>query len=176
MYYVAQGIGMVAFLVAAWSFQQNSQKRIVYFQLISTTLFAVHFAMLGVMTGAVLNMIGVFRAAIFSQKDKAWAKNKAWLAFFVVLCIAAGILTWKNWLSILPLIGMIFTTVAFWVEDPKMVRRLSFPSSPCWLIYNAASHSWAGVLTELFIMTSILIATFRYEWLPKLREKRSVKK
>ncbi len=176
LYYIAQGIGLAGFCVAVASFQKNSQKGILTFQLISSTLFCIHFALLGAAVGAMLNGIGIVRAFVFSHKDSAWAKNRAWLVFFCALCVAAGALTWENWLSVLPILGMIFTTAAFWVENPATVRRVSLPSSPCWLVYNAFNHSWAGVMTETFIMCSILVAMWRYEWRPAARARRKKKK
>ena len=68
-----------------------------------------------------------------------------------------------TYIVLLPLVGKILTTVAFWKENAKTVRRLSFPSSPCWLIYNAYNHSWAGVATEMFVMASIIVGMFRHD-------------
>ncbi len=164
MYYIAQLIGLVAFVVAVSSFQKNSQKGILALQMVSSTLFCIHFALLGAYVGAMLNAIAALRAFVFGQKDRPWAKNKFWLVFFTVVCIAAGVLTWDTVFSALPILGMVFTTVAFWIEDPVLVRRLSFPSSPCWLIYNLVNGSWAGVMTESFVICSILVAMWRYEW------------
>ncbi len=171
-YYLAQGIGLVAFAGAVFSFQKNSQKGILTFQLVSSSLFCLHFALLGAYVGALLNAIAALRAFVFSQKDKNWAKSRFWLGFFTVLCVAAGLATWENWFSLLPIVGMVFTTVAFWIHDPALVRMVSFPSSPCWLIYNAVHRSWAGVMTESFVITSILVAMWRYEWSPAARARK----
>ncbi len=173
LYYIAQAIGLAAFCAAVASFQKNSQKGILTFQLVSSTLFCLHFALLGASVGAMLNAIAAVRAFVFSNKEKAWARSRFWLVFFTLLCAAAGIFTWENGFSILPILGMAFTTAAFWIEDPAMVRRVSFPSSPCWLIYNAVHHSWAGVMTEVFVMCSILVAMWRYEWRPGLHARRT---
>lgn len=172
-YFIAQALGICGFIIAIISFQQNSQKKILYFQFVSSIMFGVQFFLLKAPVGALLNLIGMFRAFVFSHKDKAWARNRIWLFLFCALCIGAGIYGWENWFSILPIVGMIFTTVAFWIEDPKLVRRISFPSSPCWLVYNAVSGSVGGALTEVFIMCSILVASWRYEWSPAARARKA---
>ena len=64
----------------------------------------------------------------------------------------------------LPVFGMSFTTVAFWITDAAAVRRVSFPSSPCWLTYNLYNRSWAGAGTEIILMTSIIVAMLRYDF------------
>ncbi|MBE7024885.1 MAG: YgjV family protein [Ruminococcaceae bacterium] len=171
MYYIAQGIGMIALLIAILSFQQNTQKRIVTFQMVSSVFFCVHFCMLGAVLGGVLNGIGIFRAAIFRQRDKAWASNKLWFVLFCILCIAAGLFFWEGPISLFPILSMILTTVAFWIKNARAVRFVTMPSSPLWMVYNWINHSYPGFFTEVCVLSSILVAIFRYDILPALRKK-----
>lgn len=188
VYYLGQGVGVAALIIAMLSFQQRTQKKIVLYQLVSSVLFTAHFFMIGAYVGSLLNFIGIFRAAVFANKDKKWAQNKAWLFVFLFAFAAAGILTldgdidittWNlsftsisTYIAMLPIFGMSFTTVAFWITDAAAVRRVSFPSSPCWLTYNLYNHSWAGAGTEIILMTSIIIAMIRYDF-KFLKEKTS---
>ena len=188
VYYLGQGVGVAALIIAMLSFQQRTQKKIVLYQLVSSVLFTAHFFMIGAYVGSLLNFIGIFRAAVFANKDKKWAHNKAWLFVFLFAFAAAGILTldgdidittWNlsftsisTYIAMLPIFGMSFTTVAFWITDAAAVRRVSFPSSPCWLTYNLYNHSWAGAGTEIILMTSIIIAMIRYDF-KFLKEKTS---
>ena len=173
----AQLIGIVASAVAILSFQNKTQKKIVLFQLASTTLFCIHFTMLGAYSGAILNAVAAVRSLVFSQKEKKWAQSRVWLVVFAAASVAVGVLTGggEGWLCVLPVVGMLFTTAAFWIEDAEKVRWVALPSSPCWLIYNVIHGSIAGVITESFAMGSILVAQLRYHWLPALRAKRQAK-
>ena len=180
VYYIGQGVGAAALIIAMLSFQQRTQKKIVLYQLVSSVLFTVHFFMIGAYVGSLLNFIGIFRAAVFANKDKKWAQNKAWLFVFLFAFAAAGILTldgdidittWNvsfasvsTYIAMLPVFGMSFTTVAFWITDAAAVRLVSFPSSPCWLTYNLYNRSWAGAGTEIILMTSIIVAMLRYDF------------
>ncbi len=170
MFYIAQGLGVIALIIAILSFQQNEQKRIVTFQMISSVFFCVHFCMLGATLGGILNGIGIFRAAIFRNRDKAWASHIGWFFLFCGLFIAAGLVSWAGSISLLPILSMILTTVAFWVKNPRIVRAVSAPASPLWFIYNLAYASYPGMITETFVFTSILVAFFRYDLLPLLRK------
>lgn len=171
MYYVAQGIGMIALIIAILSFQQNEQKKIVTMQMISSVFFCVHFCMLGATLGSILNGIGIFRAAVFRNRDKAWASNKIWFFLFCALFIAAGLFSWAGPVSLLPIFAMILTTIAFWIKNPRAVRFVSAPSSPFWFTYNFIYHSYPGMLTELFVFSSILVAIFRFDILPLCNRK-----
>ncbi len=186
VYVTGQFVGVAALIVAFISFQQKSQKRIVFVQFLSSILFTIHFFMISAYVGALLNGIGILRAGVFMNKDRRWAQSKIWLWLFNFICIAAVILTcdgnlnlttWNIslsspdfYISLLPMVGMILTTLAFWIEDPAKVRRISLPSSPCWMTYNLYHHSWAGACSDLFVMTSILIAMFRYDFKRSHRE------
>lgn len=170
MYLFAQGIGVIALIIAILSFQQNQQKKIVTYQMISSVFFCIHFCMLGATLGGILNGIGIFRAAIFRNRDKKWASNIIWFFLFCALFIAAGIFSWAGAKSLLPIFAMLLTTVAFWIKNPRAVRFVSAPSSPLWFIYNFIYHSYAGMLTELFVFSSILVAVFRFDLLPLLQK------
>ncbi len=171
MFYIAQGIGVIALIIAITSFQQNSQKRIVTLQMISSVFFCVHFCMLGATLGGILNGIGIFRAAVFRNRDHAWASNKIWFVLFCLLFTAAGLFFWEGPLSLLPILSMILTTVAFWIKNARAVRFVTLPASPLWMVYNWVNGSFPGVLTEVCVLTSILVAVFRYDVMPLFRKK-----
>ncbi len=171
MFLTAQIIGIIALAIAIISFQQNTQKRIVTLQMISSVFFTIHFFLLGAYVGAALNFIGIFRAAIFRQKGEKWASNILWFWLFCALFMLAGILSWTNYYSILPILGMLLTTAGFWIENPRLVRIVTAPSSPCWFIYNLVNHSYPGMLTECFVFGSILVAAFRFDIFPLIRKK-----
>lgn len=160
---MAQVIGIIAFCLAVWSYQQNEHKKMVLLQLLANICFTAHFYMIGAYTGALLNAIGFARSIVFVCKDKKWASSNWWLVFFSLVCVAAGIYTWKSPLDLLPMSAMIFTTIAFGISNPKITRLLSFPSSPLWMIYNIVNQSWGGVLTECFNMGSIIVGMLRFD-------------
>ena len=163
MYIATQIIGIIALTCAVISFQQRTHKRILAFQLAANTVFCIHFIMLGAYTGALLNAVAAFRSLVFVNKGKSWADNILWLYVFCVISVVAGIITWNGPASILPIAGMICTTVAFWIKKPALVRLTAFPSSPMWLAYNLINNSYAGVITEIINMCSIITAIIRID-------------
>ena len=163
MYLAGQIIGVVALTLAVISFQQKTHKYILTFQLLANIMFVLHFGLIGAYTGALLNFVAMLRSVVFVNKGKSWADNKFWLWLFCALSVIAGVVTWESWKSVLPIAGMVCSTVAFWIKTPRYVRLVSFPSSPLWLVYNMLGKSYAGVLTEVINMTSIIIAIIRLD-------------
>ncbi len=164
----AQIIGIIALICAVTSFQQRTHKYILAFQLASTSLFVAHYALLGAYTGAILNAIALIRSVVFINKDKKWANSIVWLVLFCVVSVSTGVLTWNgSMVSVLPVLGMLFTTVAFWIKIPKYVRMTAFPSSPLWLVYNISCNAWGGAITEVINMISIIVAMIRLDFKKK---------
>ena len=146
MYIIGQLLGFIALVFSVISFQQNKHKGIIFFQLLAGITFVLHFCCLNAFTGAAMNMVDVLRSIVFFNRGKKWADNVLWVILFSCMCVVSCIFTWIGPLSLLPMAGMILTTVGMWLKDPKWVRRISFPSSPLWIIYNALTKSYAGVL------------------------------
>jgi hypothetical protein len=161
---IAQVIGGVALLMAIISFQNNTKKGILIFQLLAGCLFAVHFLFLGAYTGAALNVVSVIRNIVYYQKQKhTWARHKGWLFLFMAVSIAAGILTWEDIFSLFPILGMVLGSLGFWLDNPTYVRRVTFPVSPLWITYNIVKGSYAGIITEIFVMSSIIVGMIRFD-------------
>ena len=113
------------------------------------------------------------------KKDKyKWVRSPIVPGAFIVLSIAAVIITGivtgagVSALDLLPMAGMIFTSISFWLSNPRYIRYVSFPSSPCWIVYLSyfaifKDGAWGGVIAEAISMTSIIIAVIRFDILKK---------
>ena len=171
----AQAVGICATVLAIISFQQKTQKRIVFFQLLNNVLWTAHFLMLGAWAGGILNAIGIFRGLVFVHRtDKKWAQSPVWYGVFSLAFIGAAIFSWHQGdgaLALLPMAGMLFTTVSLALRNPFRVRVVSFFSSPCWLTYNVIKGSLPGAFTEVFMMCSIIVGILRID-LPNMRKKK----
>ncbi len=171
---------MVALVCEIFSFQQKVKRKILTYQCVAALLFAVHFVLLGGYTGALLNIIASVRSYVFMNENK----KKIWLPIFLSLYIVSGILTcdgdlnlttWNfdfssppSYICFFPVAGMIFTTLAGWMKKPFLIRVISSGSSPCWIIYNYYNKSYPGILTEVFVLTSIFIGIIKLD-IPKMR-------
>lgn len=165
--YIGQAVGLIGLTFAVISFQKNSNKGILFFQVASSLTFTLHFTLLGAYTGAVMNFLGALRNLVFYNRTRKWADKKIWLYAFIIIYAAAGIVTWKDIYSILPIIAMTLSSIGLWIKNAKYTRLVVLPSSPCWLIYNIATLSVAGILTETFVLISLIVAIIRFDILKK---------
>lgn len=161
MNYIAQGIGLIGMILLFVSFQNNNKKRLLLIQVFACIMFAMHFTLLGAYTGAGMNAAEVARNIVFSQDEKLKYK-KAWIVVFMMLFTVIGVISWQNSFSILPIIATNLSVIAFSMRTPRYIRLCYLPVSVFWLIYNISVFSVAGIITEIFCLTSIFIAFWRY--------------
>ena len=170
---IAQAIGIVAMLFNIFSYQQKSARRIIAFQLFGTFFFAVSFFMLDAYIGAILNLVAFVRAILFLKKDKLHTDNLPWLIGFCAVYLAAYVMTFTVFrqavtlpnllIECLPVVGMLFTHLAYRSGEARLVRRFGLGSSCVWLIYNIIALAVGAIACEAFSIISIFVAMARLD-------------
>lgn len=169
----AQTVGIFAMAFNIASYQQKTRERAIVCQLCGGFLFSVNFFMLDAYVGGLLNLVAVVRAVIFLNKEKLKADRLPWLVGFTIVYVLSYILTFtlfgtepslKNLIiELLPVVGMVATTISFRYTDAKTIRRYGLVSSPSWLVYNIANFSVGAIVCEVLSLCSILIGMFRFD-------------
>lgn len=83
--------------------------------------------------------------------------------FFIAAFLIASILTWQGQISVLPMMGMVSGTIAFWQKEARLVRLIGILSPPLWFTYNIIVGSYPGMITEVIILSSNLIGVYRFD-------------
>lgn len=161
---IGQITGFIAMAIIVFSYQQKSHKNILLFQMVSGLLFTLHYLLLGAYTGCISNLIGAGRSLIYANRGKnKFCSLGIWPYVFSVIFTISGISTWANVFSIFPMLAMIASSFVLWIDSPKINRAFSIPTSSCWLIYNIKNLSYAGIATEIFVLSSITIGMIRLD-------------
>jgi hypothetical protein len=168
---IAQLIGFVAVCCTFTLYQFNNRRQMLVISLCGAMLYALSFGLLGARTGLTMNLLSAVRVLVFSRYDST--QRPVWVMYtFIILFIGGGLISWQGWYSILPIIGMVSSTVAFWQLKPVHIRRLSLISPPCWFIYNLIVGSYAGMAAEVVNISSNLSAMWRFDWRTRSHTKR----
>ncbi|MBE6645996.1 MAG: YgjV family protein [Ruminococcaceae bacterium] len=170
----AQVISILGMAMNVLSFQQKNKNTVIFFQFFGGALFSVSFFMLSAPVGAIMNVIAVIRAVVYMNKEKFRSDSIIWVYVFTASFFISYALTFtligkepsvKNLIvELLPIIGMIATTVSFRLEGAREVRRLGLISAPAWLTYNIFCFSLGGILCEAFGIISIFIGMIRFDF------------
>jgi len=161
---IAQAVGFLALFFNLIAFQYNSRVRITWIRTIGNVLFAIHYYLLGALTGMAMNAINLPRNIIFLQNEKyAWARSYLWPVGFSMLYILASIYTWVGVISIFPAIGNIFGIASVWLPNPRHIRIAAICGGLAWVAYNIAVISYPGLISGIISMASITIGIYRFD-------------
>lgn len=163
-YLLIQLIGFCGTALYLASFQCRENKNLFRMQMFSYVFYTTHMLLLGAITGGVSYMINCLRSYCLSGKWKL-GKSAGMCATLCIMQLAALFLTWDGWISLLPIVANIASTVAGYTKNPKKVRTAGmFVNSPLCIIYDVIVGSWAGILDEALAEISMIVSVVRYGW------------
>ena len=163
-YILIQLIGFVGTALYLASFQFKKNKMLFRMQLFSYVFYTLHMLLLGAITGGVSYMINCLRSFCLSSEWEFGKSNTA-CAALCLMQLAALWLTWDGWISLLPVVANIASTLGGYTRNPKKVRIAGiFVNSPLCIVYDIIVGSWAGILDEVIGEASMIISVVRYGW------------
>lgn len=167
---IAQAFGIAGMTLNAISYQAKKQRNIILLQLFGGAFFVINMYMINAYMGALLNILGVIRALVYSNKDKIRNLKLCcglFIGAFLLSYVAVFTVFQKEFtpfniiVELLPLAAMTAMTIAFSLPSAQTVRRFALFASPCWLIYNCINLSIGGILCESFSIISAITALIR---------------
>lgn len=155
--------GIIGILANTIIFWQKNRKNLLFTKLFADVVWTMHYVLLGAKTGAATCGISIMREIVFLNKKHTWAKSNLWLILFAVLSIFFGIFTWKNITSVLPVCASIISVISFAIGKPNLTRILQIFISVLFLIYDIYVVSYAGIINEIFTLTSVIFALYYFK-------------
>lgn len=160
---MVQLLGYIGTFVNLVIYQQKTGMKILLFKLISDIIWAVHYLLLGAISGFCIAAIGIVRESVFMIIDRNSKAGKIWLVVFACVAVISAAFTWKSVISFLPATASVISVISFFFAKPKLSRILSFPISLCMGIYSFSSGSYAGVTNEILTVISSCLGMLRLD-------------
>lgn len=163
---VAQALGLVALAVTALSYQARTTRGIALRQACGSFFWTAHLLLLGAWTGGLLNLLGLARGTVYSQRGaRGWASRPFWPWLFGALCVGAaawaGLAQGEGPRLLLSASAQCLGCYALWTPRVRLARRLLVLVSLLWLVYDALAGSIPGTACEIFSQVSLLVAIVR---------------
>lgn len=158
---IVQAIGFIGIGLNIFAVQFNKHWQIVLIKTLGSLAFVIHYIFLKAYTGAAMDTVGIVRNILFIVLVNKRKSTKGWTVVFLLLTIGLGIATWESLISLLGIVAKSLSTISYGIDNPHKIRLLNLPSSICWVVYNTLHFSLAGMLNEVFVIVSIIIAEFR---------------
>lgn len=161
LYYVGQGIGVLAIVFGFVTYQTRTQRGLLLMQVAVTATFCLHYALIGAPSGMVLNMVALVRNLCYYYREKHGGGRLIPILFTVVMG-AVGLASWEAWYSIFAVFGLVVNSYCVSFPDPQKVRASILVTSPSVLIYDAFVLSVGGMVYESVAIVSAAIGLLRY--------------
>jgi len=166
---IGQLLGLVGIILLIAVFQVDDRRKLLHIQILSNLTWSSYYIVLGAFTAAGLIALGIVRNYLFDRyRQYEWV-----LGLMVVMYTIVTLITWKDWTSIMALIGMIMATIALWQKKPRHIRLTSLTVTPFWLTYNTLNGSYWGIVGDLVTFGSVVIGIWRFDISPKLFERKT---
>ena len=164
----ANFLGILAVAAFVSSYQLKLRRGIIILNAASRILYVAQYLLLGAFEGALLDVVAFFVSLLCQCRERGFVKKHLAIAIVLsnVVVVAAGMLTYKNVFSLLPILGVIFETLALWLTREKSIRLLSLLGAPFWLAYNLLNSAYGSAIGNVITVVSITAALIRYD-LPK---------
>lgn len=167
---IGQILGLVALAFTALSYQTESSKKMLVIQTVATALFSVHYLLIDATTGMALNILAIVRNLIYCNRDKNFLPFRldrkfcrGWF-FPVLMTVSIGILgalAWKDWYSLLIIIGLMINTMFLALPNTQTIRKSILLTSTMILTYDIFVLSIGGIINEAVAISSSVIGIVR---------------
>lgn len=162
-------VGIAAVAMFLLGYLQKKRKTILVLNITSRILYIVQYILLGAFSGALLDVMGTVIAVVAGKKENGFIKKhlKAMIVITSLLTVAAGIVTsvfvTKKWYDFMPIIGILLQAGAFWLDDEKIIRRVSLAGCPFWFGYNFLSGAYPSCIGDALSAASLITSMIRYD-------------
>ena len=157
-YWLAQGIGVIAFLIGITTFINRNERRFKLQLSIYSAVIGLHFFLMGAYPAGASAELNAIRTLITLRTRSLWV-----MGVFIVLTLVFGLLKMEHVFELLPVIGTVASTWALFRCKGLTVRCVMWCSTACWVTHNLWLGSIGGTLIEgsFLIVNGLNIIRFR---------------
>lgn len=161
-YILGQIIGIIAFIISLIAYHYQEKKKILSTSIISNTLKLIHYLLLGATSGGLTKLIAILRDFIIIKKEKYKFLSSNILFFdLLILYVLISFLTYKNILSLLPIIASLTNFIPVWNGNTMTIKKAAFFCYLFWLIYDISISSISGIISHTISILSIFLTIIK---------------
>ena len=158
-------VGLAAVFFFLLSYQFPKRRAIITCNVISRVLYILQYLLLFAFEGAAMDISAIPSSVLAARKHTPFVEKyrKSILIAVNTFVVVIGILVWQDWLSWVPVVGVLLETNALWMTREKYIRLFSLVALPFWLFYNLRCGAYGAALGNVLVVGSILSAMYRYD-------------
>ena len=161
LFYIGQGLGIVAVILGFVSFQMKTPGRILLFQIVTASVFALHYLLIGAPTAVWLNLLAAVQCTVYYLLGRRGGAGRIVPRLFAAAVVVASILTWTGWYTLLIMVGLAINALSLSFSRAQSIRMAQFVKTPTCFLYNLLVLSLGGAVYEAAVFLSSLIGVLR---------------
>ncbi len=159
---IGHGLGFVALILGFCSYQAKNQKGLLLWQTANSTVFVLHYFLIGAPSACVLNVVNIVRNLVYYRRGKKGKIPVGYPVVFSLLMVIFGVFTWEGPHSLLVTFGIAINSICISINNVQGIRKSILLTSSLVLLYDAFVFSIGGMIYELVAIGSSLIGLWRY--------------
>ena len=142
-------VGLAAVFFFLLSYQFPKRKAIIACNVTSRVLYILQYLLLLAFEGAAMDLSAIPSSLFAARKHTPFVEKHRFAIILGVnaFVIGIGLLVWRNWLSWVPVVGVLLETNALWMTKEKHIRWLSLAALPWAMSWSSAPSSWPSAAT-----------------------------
>ena len=156
---IAQIIGAIALIILIISLQNNSKKRLLTYQMISSLLYALQYFFLKANTGCFMNLICMIRNWIFNR----YPKTRPPIYWLIIIMVYTSSLSYAGIISTLPMIAVVIYSIALWNGNLTKIRITEVISCTLYIIYNIKVLAITGLIATIIELLGAVFAIYKFD-------------
>ena len=166
-FYIAQGISVVAGILAVLMMQQKNMRTILIFQIVVNLTASLNYLILGGDSGAFISLLAILQATVVFLYNRKNAKphlvvNILFMAGYLA-CSVYNIVDSMDFMELLPAIAAICYSMSLVQEKTLNFRLWSAVNPACWLVYDLYTMSYVMFIVHLSIFISAVVGIIRLD-------------
>lgn len=164
MFILAQILSLLGMLSNIIALQLKTKKRILLTVVAGNLLFLMSYLLLKAYAGTIIcffNMIIIIINTLLEDKGKKTPKPLIFI--YIVIACLIGYSSFNVIVDLLPILSSILLITSLIPSKEKIIRVLLVCNLTSWLIYDFCYLAYMACISDLFSISSGLIAIYRYD-------------
>lgn len=163
MYYLAQGLELIALILWIIGIVLKDKKNILLYQSTANLIRSVEYSILSAIGAASMNFCSFIRTMVYYLFAKKKKPVPIYVLFiFVALVLLIGFLTCNSLFSLIPVIITLMYTYSL-AQDNQLITRIIYIICACfWIYYNVIVGAHLGIVGNIFEIIASFIAILKY--------------
>ena len=164
MFIVAQIFGILVIISNVLSMQMKQKKHMIIMFMLANLFSVLNFILLQSYSGAVICFFSIIQIFInYYFEKKGHEVPKILIGIYIVISIIIGLITFKIYIDILPIVSSILYTLSIVQKEEKNIRRILLVNSISWTIYEFMSMAYTAGISDALMAVSALIGMYRFD-------------